>query len=251
MLDKIISTKKSEVEKLVLPPTQDVSRKSLFQALFNCNREIGLIAEVKKASPSKGIIRDNFHPVEIALAYENAGADAISVLTDEHFFQGHSDYLTAVKKNVNIPVLRKDFIINKKQIEESVRIGADAILLIGEALEPTELYEFYNHAYAQGLECLVEVHSYETLVKVLNVFTPQILGINNRNLLTFETAITNTRDLASYVPSGCLLISESGIHTNKDINEVRNFGASGVLVGEAFMRANEPGEGIRRLFGEV
>ncbi|QOR65263.1 indole-3-glycerol phosphate synthase TrpC [Cytobacillus suaedae] len=250
MLTKIIETKYEEVKKIILPECDVFERKSLYEALQNPYREIGLIAEVKKASPSKGVIRQEFHPTQIALDYLNVHVDALSVLTDELYFQGSSQYLREIKKLVDVPVLRKDFIVDSLQIEQSVRIGADAILLIGEVLEPAQLHEFYTEAYEKGLECLVEVHSYEILEKILKVFEPKILGVNNRNLKTFSTSILQTKELSDHIPPGSLLVSESGIHSHQDLLDVKNYGAKAVLVGEAFMKVEKPGDGVRELFGE-
>ncbi|ANB60764.1 indole-3-glycerol phosphate synthase TrpC [Anoxybacteroides amylolyticum] len=251
MLEQIIATKRNEVRTLTLPATCDVPRFSLAEALKNRRRAIGLIAEVKKASPSKGIIRRDFHPVDHAKAYEQAGADAISVLTDETYFQGNCQYLTEIKQAVGVPVLRKDFIIDRVQIEESVRIGADAILLIGEALLPKTLYELYEEAYEKGLECLVEVHSRETLENILALFTPAIIGINNRNLQTFTTSLDTTKEVAPFVPKTSILVSESGIHTHQDIQTVHAYGAEAVLVGESLMRQHDVAQAVRALYGEV
>lgn len=252
MLNKIIEHKKVEVENMIYPEIDcDVQRKSLYTALVNPNRSLGLIAEVKKASPSKGVIREDFHPVTIAIEYEEAKADAISVLTEEAFFQGSMEFLIEIKKKVNTPVLRKDFIIDAKQIGQSEKIGADAILLIGEALEPIQLHEYYCEAYEKGLECLVEVHSRETMEQVCSIFTPKILGINNRNLKVFETSIIHTEEIAKDAPSESLVVSESGIHTPQDIKDIMKYGAKAALIGEAFMSSKSPGIGIKQLFGEA
>jgi indole-3-glycerol phosphate synthase len=251
MLSNIIETKKQELNSLVMPEIQAAfSRKSLYQAIIQAKRRIGLIAEVKKASPSKGILREDFHPLEIAAEYEKAGADAVSVLTDQTFFHGSKDYLTEIKRNINIPVLRKDFIIDRKQIEESVRIGADAILLIGEVLSPNQLHEFYVEAYERGLECLVEVHSVNTLEKILKIFTPKIIGVNNRNLHTFHTSVEQTVQLASLIPEESIFVSESGIHTASDIEIVKKAGADAVLVGEALMKSQDPKIVMDQLLGK-
>ncbi|WP_078546087.1 indole-3-glycerol phosphate synthase TrpC [Litchfieldia alkalitelluris] len=250
MLTKIIEQKRYEVESLILPEVNMVTRRSLYQALTDSNRRPALIAEIKKASPSKGLIRKEFDPIEIALEYKKARVDAISVLTDEEFFKGAIQYLIDVKDQVEVPILRKDFIIDAKQIEQSYRIGADAILLIGEVLEPIQLHEYYQEAYEKGLECLVEVHSLETLEGILGIFTPKILGVNNRNLKTFETSLSQTEELVRLIPKESLLVSESGIHSPEDINLVREYGADAVLIGEAFMRFQYPSEGISKLYGE-
>jgi indole-3-glycerol phosphate synthase len=213
-------------------------------------RELGLIAEVKKASPSKGLIKEDFHPIDIALAYEKGGADCLSVLTDAPYFQGKREYLTEVKKSVNLPILRKDFIIDHIQIDEAKRIGADAILLIGEALEPSLLKELYQYATELTLDILVEVHDKQTLEQVLKVITPKILGVNNRNLKTFETNIQQLEDMVSYIPKDTLLVSESGLYTKEDLNTVQQYGAKAVLVGESLMRKEDQTLAIKELFGE-
>jgi indole-3-glycerol phosphate synthase len=252
MLEKILETKRKEIENLIMPlPQTAVKKASFMNALRNPKRRIALIAEVKKASPSKGVIRENFEPMKIAKAFEEAGADAISVLTDQLYFRGHRDYLAQIKQIVGIPVLRKDFLIDRRQIEESVRIGADAVLLIGEALEVSKLKELYDEAYEKGLECLVEVHNRETLENILSVFTPRIIGINNRNLKTFETSLRATKELAQLIPRESLCVSESGIHSFKDLQTVQMHGADAVLVGEALMRKTNVALGVKVLFGEV
>jgi indole-3-glycerol phosphate synthase len=250
MLDKIIETKKEEIKKLILPDDEKLPRLSFYDALKTPNRELGLIAEVKKASPSKGLIKADFHPVEIAQAYEKGGADCLSVLTDTPYFQGKREYLTSVKKAVNLPILRKDFIIDHIQIDEANRIGADAILLIGEVLEPTLLKELYQYALQLNLDILVEVHDQETLEKVLKVITPKILGVNNRNLKTFETNIGQLEEMASSIPKDTLLVSESGLYTRNDLNLVQQYGAKAVLVGESLMRKDDQALAIKELFGE-
>ncbi|TYR82593.1 indole-3-glycerol phosphate synthase TrpC [Priestia megaterium] len=250
MLNKIIETKKEEVKNLQLPEQQEVKKASFFNALSHSNRMLALIAEVKKASPSKGLIQPNFQHIEIAKSYELGKADALSVLTDEQYFMGHRTFLSDIKKQVNLPVLRKDFIIDPLQVEESVRIGADAILLIGEALEPVQLHELYVQATECGLDCLVEVHGLNTLEQLLKVFTPNIIGINNRNLHTFETSISQTQEIAKYVPSESLLVSESGIYQSRDLDYVKEAGAHAILVGESLMRQENQQMAIQKLFGE-
>jgi indole-3-glycerol phosphate synthase len=250
MLNKIIETKKDEIKKLVLPDDEKLPHLSFYNALMYPKRELGLIAEVKKASPSKGLIKENFHPIDIALAYEKGGADCLSVLTDAPYFQGKREYLTEVKKSVNLPILRKDFIIDHIQIDEAKRIGADAILLIGEALEPSLLKELYQYATELTLDILVEVHDKQTLEQVLKVITPKILGVNNRNLKTFETNIQQLEDMVSYIPKDTLLVSESGLYTKEDLNTVQQYGAKAVLVGESLMRKEDQTLAIKELFGE-
>ncbi|MDE8562360.1 indole-3-glycerol phosphate synthase TrpC [Anoxybacillus rupiensis] len=251
MLKQILATKQNEIERIELPPRYHFPRFSLCTALKNAKRSIGMIAEVKKASPSKGIIRPNFQPVEIAKAYEQAGVDAISVLTDQTYFQGHYRYLIEIKETVRLPVLRKDFIIERLQIEESARIGADAILLIGEALSPKKLHELYEEAYEKGLECLVEVHSRQTLEAILERFTPEIVGINNRDLQTFTTSLDTTKNLLPHVPPSCVVVSESGIANAYDLQRVRAYGAHAVLVGESLMRHDDVMQAVDELYKEV
>ncbi|WP_342007893.1 indole-3-glycerol phosphate synthase TrpC [Bacillus sp. YBsi01] len=250
MLDQIIQQKKEEIKSIVLPETCQIERRSFKEALLNPNRFIGLIAEVKKASPSKGLIKEHFVPEEIAADYEAAKADALSVLTDTRFFQGRNHFLTDVKKSVSLPVLRKDFIIDSLQVEESYRLGADAILLIGEALEPSKLYELYLEAREKGMDVLVEVHDETVLERILQVFQPDILGINNRDLKTFRTSVSQTEKIAQLVPDGCLLVSESGIGSLADLQFVNKHGAQAVLIGESLMREDSQQKAIRGLFGE-
>lgn len=250
MLDKILKTKRRELATLDLPDeTADVPHKSFHKALQHPQRSLGLIAEVKKASPSKGIMKDAFDPVQIARAYEKAGADAISVLTDCTYFRGSRTFVQEIKRHVRLPVLRKDFIIDARQVEESRLIGADAILLIVAALEVPRLYELYRLAEDKGLDCLVEVHNEEELTRLLQVFTPKVIGVNNRNLKTFKTSLAQSERLAARIPKASLFISESGIAGRDDIKRVQSFGADGVLVGETLMRAKTPEAGILSLFG--
>ncbi|MCY7921758.1 indole-3-glycerol phosphate synthase TrpC [Bacillus spizizenii] len=250
MLENIIKQKKEEVKTLVLPEEQPFEKRSFKEGLASPNRFIGLIAEVKKASPSKGLIKENFVPVRIAKDYETAKADALSVLTDTPFFQGENSYLSDVKRAVSIPVLRKDFIIDSLQVEESRRIGADAILLIGEVLDPLHLHELYLEAGEKEMDVLVEVHDATTLEQILKVFTPDILGINNRNLKTFETSIMQTEQIASLAPKESLLVSESGIGSLEHLTFVKEHGARAVLIGESLMRQTSQQKAIHALFGE-
>ncbi|MDQ0299433.1 indole-3-glycerol phosphate synthase [Salibacterium salarium] len=250
MLDKILATKKQEVEKLILPDQADVTPYSLKKALTAEKEKVQVIAEVKKASPSKGVIRSPFYPVEIARSYKAGGAAALSVLTDVSYFQGHRDYLTAIKREVGLPVLRKDFIIEDVQIQESKRMGADAVLLIAAALDPKKLFELYQSAEEQGMEVLVEFHSKQELENVLRVFEPAIIGINNRDLNTFETSLSVTEHLRNEVPSQSVVVSESGIHTQEDITVVQQSGARAVLVGESLVKQADVEKALRHLKGE-
>jgi len=204
---------------------------------------LGLIAEVKKASPSAGSIVEAFDPVAIAQAYEAAGAHAISVLTDEKFFQGALSYMTQVRAATNLPVLRKDFIIHEVQIYEAAVAGADAVLLIVAALEQELLEELHKTATTLGLDVLVEVHTAPELERALEAGAT-LIGINNRNLTTFEVDLKATEEISEEVPEeGILLVSESGIKTNADTRRVFAAGANAILVGESLMRSNDiPGQ---------
>ncbi|UCZ55285.1 indole-3-glycerol phosphate synthase TrpC [Bacillus shivajii] len=239
MLDTIVEKKKEEVENLSSFDTDSVPypHRSLYEALKEPNRDLGIISEVKKASPSKGVLSTDFHSVKIAEEYEQINVDAISVLTDKSFFKGDISHLTEVKKNVSVPILRKDFIIDDKQIFESKAIGADAILLIAAILSKKQLKEYMNIAEEQHLDVLVEVHNEQELEDVLSVTTPKLIGVNNRNLKTFETSIETSENLSEYIPKSSLFISESGIQTRNDINRLKEMGANGMLVGETFMRS--------------
>ena len=207
-----------------------------------------LIAEVKKASPSAGIIAGEFDPVAIARGYEAAGAHAVSVLTDEQFFQGHLDHLRAVRAAIGLPVLRKDFVLDEVQIFEAGAAGADAILLIVAALDDAALHHLLDTARACQLDALVEVHTLAELDRALEA-DAEIIGINNRNLTTFEVDLANTETLAEQVPAGVLLVSESGIRSAADSRRARDAGADAILVGEALMRRGP--EEIAQLAAEL
>ncbi len=209
--------------------------------------EAAVIAEIKKASPSKGVIRENFDPVEIARAYQAGGAACLSVLTDREFFQGHEDYLTAARAACELPVIRKDFIVDPYQLAESRAIGADCILLIVAALEDGELAELHAGARRLGMDVLVEVHDGDELERAL-VLGLDLVGINNRDLRSFETRLETTLDLLGQVPEGCLVVTESGIHSREDVALMHRHDVHAFLVGEAFMRAPDPGEALRELF---
>ena len=194
-----------------------------------------LIAEVKKASPSRGVIREDFDPVVIAKAYKEAGASCLSVLTDEPYFQGHDDYLVAIKEALSLPVLRKDFIIDEYQIYESRALGADCILLIMAALSDPEARRFYETALDLRMDILVEVHNLEELERALRL-DPMMIGVNNRNLKTLEVEVDTSFDLALRLPSSVYKISESGIGTHDTIKRLHVVGYRGFLVGESLMR---------------
>lgn len=207
----------------------------------------GVIAEVKKASPSKGVIRENFNPVEIATSYAAHGAACLSVLTDVQFFQGSYDYLRQARAACTLPVLRKDFMIDPYQIVHARAIGADCILLIAAALSAQQLREFEAVASELGMDVLVEVHDRAELDIALELNT-SLVGINNRNLRSFETSLQTTLDLLAVVPEGKRVITESGILTTDDVKLMRDNKVDAFLVGEAFMRAPEPGLALQELF---
>ncbi|KKI85743.1 MULTISPECIES: indole-3-glycerol phosphate synthase TrpC [Shouchella] len=250
MLEKILATKREEISQLQLPEKQYFPKKSLKASLQKTSLPLGLIAEIKQASPSKGVLCEAISPTAIARVYEEGGASAISVLTDRTYFQGDTAYVAEVKKTVSLPVLRKDFILSPLQVEETACIGADAMLLIAGAMEAKQLHELYELAYSKGLECLVEVHSEEELESLLAVFTPEVIGINNRNLKTFQTSVSQTEQIAKMVPKEALLVSESGIHTPDDIARVKKAGANAVLIGEQLMRKDDKRQAIIDLFSE-
>lgn len=258
ILDEILAHKSVEVEaRRALRPLEEIESaivrapacRGFVRALTDAVRrgEAAVIAEVKKASPSKGVIRADFQPVEIASSYEAAGASCLSVLTDEKYFQGSDAYLEAIRSSVAIPLLRKEFIVDEYQIAESRLIGADCILLIVAALTPATLRSLYTQAQEIGLDVLIEVHDAAELQLALSL-EPALIGINNRNLKTFETSLANTFDLLDSIPDDVLVVTESGIHSREDVQAMRERDVHAFLVGEAFMRAEDPGLALRTLF---
>ncbi|MDG2526044.1 indole-3-glycerol phosphate synthase TrpC [Stenotrophomonas sp. HITSZ_GD] len=209
--------------------------------------EPAVIAEVKKASPSKGVIRPDFRPADIAVSYEFGGASCLSVLTDVDFFQGADDYLRQAREACTLPVLRKDFTIDPYQVYEARALGADCILLIVAALEDAQLAELSGLALQLGMDVLVEVHDIDELERAIQVPVP-LVGINNRNLRTFEVSLETTLSMRAAVPRDRLLVTESGILAPADVAKMRGEGVNAFLVGEAFMRAEEPGDALRELF---
>ena len=206
-----------------------------------------MIAEVKKASPSKGVIREHFDPIEIAQSYERHGAACLSVLTDRDYFMGAAEYLVAARSATQIPVLRKDFIIDPYQIYEARCMGADCILLIVAALEQSQMENLERVAMQLGMSVLVEAHSREEFERATRLQTT-LIGVNNRDLRSFETSLQTTLSLLSDLPSGRILITESGIHRREDVALMRDRGVNAFLVGEAFMRQQDPGLALKSLF---
>lgn len=209
--------------------------------------QAAVIAEIKKASPSKGVIREDFDVVEIARSYEKGGAACLSVLTDKDFFQGSDDYLRQAKSATSLPVLRKDFMIDAYQIHESRALGADCVLLIVAALDQSALQGMHDLALTLGLDVLVEVHDRKELDRALTLSTP-LIGINNRNLHTFHTSLDSTFNLLDHIPEDRLVVTESGIHTIDDVMAMRGHAVNAFLVGEAFMRAQDPGRRLMEMF---
>lgn len=253
ILDDIVAAKRQEVAALAAvapqiyreaeaaPPCRD-----FLAALRRPKRRLAVIAEVKKASPFKGIIREDFHPAAIARAYQEGGADAVSVLTDRRYFQGKLQDLTDVKGAVDLPVFRKDFIIDPLQVYEARAAGADALLLIARILPSGRLAELHRLARALGMETLIEVHDEDDLAKALPL-EPDIIGINNRDLRTFHTDVQTTIRLRPHIPEGVLVISESGIAGPDNIRRLADHGVHGVLVGEHFMRQADLAAAVRGL----
>ena len=208
------------------------------------------IAEIKKASPSKGVMREDFDPAQIARSYEKGGAACLSVLTDVEYFQGDDAYLKQAKEACNLPVLRKEFIIDPYQVYESRLIGGDCILLIVAALDDQRLRKFTELAHTLGMAVLVEVHDADELARALKLNTA-LIGINNRNLRTFETSLQTTISLLAEIPDDRIIVTESGIHERSDVESMLEHDVRAFLVGEAFMRAEEPGDRLAQLFQDV
>ncbi|MBN1816564.1 MAG: indole-3-glycerol phosphate synthase TrpC [Sedimentisphaerales bacterium] len=264
ILNQIVADKRLEVErqKACLPLEQVRARcgnlpkcRNFHKAVTKPNpRGLNVIAEVKKASPSAGLIRPDFDPVQIARTYQRCGADAISVLTDEKYFQGRLDYLTQVKQAVSLPVLRKDFIIDPYQVYEARAAGADAILLIAEALKPADLIDLQILANQLTLTVLLEVHSPDTLLAMRSMIGfPQkhysVLGINNRDLTTMKVDLNTTSRLAEMVEDVSLLVAESGIKTRADVEKLIRIGVGAVLIGQTLCESDNIEDKFRELFG--
>lgn len=225
-----------------LPPTRD------FHAALAATNEVRLIAEVKKASPSAGLIRADFDPASIAIAYRDGGAACISVLTDEPFFQGSLEYLKQVRAAVDLPILRKDFIVDRYQLLQARVVGADCVLLIAECLTADELIRLHDGAAELGLQTLIELYDPSNLDAVLATGT-KLVGVNNRDLRTFETSLSHTLDLRPSIPADRLLVGESGIRTHDDVLTLGRGGVKAVLVGESLMRQDNIAKATAKLLG--
>jgi indole-3-glycerol phosphate synthase len=255
ILDEIIAWKRQEVaERRQARPLEQV-RAEAAEALplrdfaAALGREgVSLIAEVKRASPSRGLLRPDLDPVALASEYESSGASAISVLTDSHFFQGSLDDLRRIRERVGLPVLRKDFLLEPYQVFEARAAGADAVLLITAALTGARLKELLELVGKTGMGALVEVHD-EREMKIALGAGPRIVGVNNRDLRTFEVDLETTERLRPMVPEGVLFVAESGIHTRRDVERMAEIGVDAVLVGEAILRSADVGSKVRRLLG--
>ncbi len=257
VLDQIIANKKEELAATKRrSPLEEVKAVAAdagpvrgFGKALTAGGGIGLIAEVKKASPSKGVIRTDFDAVKIARAYEESGASCISVLTEEKFFQGKIEYLVGIRRAVGLPLLRKDFIIDEYQIFEARGAGADAILLIAACLEKRQIEDFLGIAGQTGLDALVESHTYKELDKALFAGAG-IVGINNRNLSTFSVSLQTTLDLLKDIPEDRTVVSESGIRTRGDVVMLQKAGVDAILVGESLMREEDIGKKVKELMGK-
>lgn len=256
ILDKIVATKRDEILRAKslraeaelraaiadAPPVRD-----FFHVLAG-GGAIKLIAEVKKASPSKGLIREDFHPVEIAEAYEANGASCISVLTDRQYFQGSLEYLRDVRQAVSVPVLRKDFILDTYQLLEARAAGADAVLLIAECLDDCNLRKLHNETIELGMTPLVEFYEPENLTRVFDAGAT-LIGVNNRDLRTFEVDLQHTIRMREQIPDECVLVGESGIHSREDAERLESAGVDAILVGEHLMSQPDIGAAVRKLLG--
>lgn len=258
ILEKILTVKREEIAVLKKLRSEadllaEATARKDIRGFANTLRERiaakqnAVIAEIKKASPSKGIIREDFKPAEIATSYAAHGAACLSVLTDKQFFHGSPDYLRQARAACALPVLRKDFMIDPFQVINARAMGADCILLIVSALSDAQLKELEETSFSLGMDVLIEVHDRAELERALNLKSP-LIGINNRNLRTFEVDLKNTIELINDVPADRMLITESGIHTRDDVVRMNGHEVYGFLVGEAFMREEDPGVALERLF---
>lgn len=254
ILDEIIEVKKEEVKNLKKKYSfNSFSSMEYFQSKTRSLRsallhpeKISIIAEVKKASPSKGIIKSDFNHIRIADTYQSNGADVISVLTDEKYFQGHINYLSDIRKITEIPLLRKDFLIDEYQILEAKAFGADAILLICEILSPNQINDLTDCAIENKLDVLLELHS-ENQINKINFEKNNIIGINNRDLKSFEVDLTTTQRVKSAIKQNCIIVSESGISKKEDIEFLKSIDVNAILVGEHLMKSENPCDELKKL----
>jgi len=251
ILDKIVTHKRQEIAarpQVKFDATAVAPPRDFVQALTSGPQagRVSLIAEVKKASPSKGLIREDFDPVKIAQAYANSGASCISVLTDEHFFKGHLDYLKAIRAAVDIPLLRKDFVLDPSQVYEARMAGADAVLLIAECLEPSQLKELHDLIVELGMTPLVELYDQANVDAVL-ACKPKLVGVNNRDLNTFEVDLMHSIRVKQQLPPTTTFVSESGIFTHEDVQLMQANQVDAILVGESLMRNDDVGAAVKRL----
>ena len=258
ILDTIIATKFEEIKELQkvksLDQLKDEVRsasqpRGFIKAIETqlSKNQAAVIAEIKKASPSKGVIRENFNPKDIAISYEKGGATCLSVLTDEKYFQGHANYLKEARTSCSLPVLRKDFMVDPYQIYEARAMGADCILLIVAALPLDLMQKLEEITHSLNMNVLVEVHNQEELDLALQLKTP-LLGINNRNLKTFDVSLETTFDLIKHISADKIIVTESGIFTGDDVKLMQDHHVNTFLIGEAFMRESDPGESLKTLF---
>ncbi len=258
ILKKIILRKKQEIAERIQNRSidsviQDIENSSPVRGFVNSmqqrinNGDAAVIAEIKKASPSKGVMRENFMPAEIAKSYEKGGASCLSVLTDIDFFQGSDEYLQEARAACELPVIRKDFIVDPYQVYEARAMGADCILLIVAVLSDEQMTSLYNLARELGMDVLIEAHDEEELMRSLPL-EATLVGINNRNLRNFETSLDTTLDLLEKIPEDRIVVTESGIHTAEHVKLMRDNHVNAFLVGEAFMRAENPGDELKKLF---
>jgi indole-3-glycerol phosphate synthase len=259
ILGRILATKHAEVvAATAAAPREEIERRAFaappprdflgaVQAKIAAGRP-AVIAEIKRASPSKGLLRERFDPAAIAASYQAGGAACLSVLTDRQYFQGAPEHLVAARAACSLPVLRKDFIVDAYQVYEARAMGADCVLLIAAALSEREMREFESLAHSLGMAVLVEVHGGDELQAALRLATP-LIGINNRDLRSFETRLETTFELLPRVPDGRIVVTESGILRPEDVSLMRDQAVNAFLVGEAFMRAADPGDALRHLFG--
>ncbi len=258
ILKKILIKKEQEIKELLAKESLPALERKALQASpprgfvramedsLACGRS-AIIAEIKKASPSKGVMRENFLPGEIARQYEKGGASCLSILTDKDFFQGHNDYLEEARAACKLPVIRKDFIISRAQIAEARSIGADCILLIAAALGADELRVLNDYAFDLGMDVLIEVHNADELFSTQAIGN-RLIGINNRDLHSFETSLETTYSLLEQISSDTIVVTESGINSRDDVQAMQTAGVNAFLIGEAFMRESDPGAALEAMF---